>query len=306
VNRLAAAGFQASGDPCLYGVAAQAAVRAFQDARGLPADGVCDELTWQALVEASWALGSRHLWEQVPNLRGDDVAELQQQLGRLGFDAGRVDGIFGPATARAVTEFQQNMAITADGVCGYETFRALQRLGARVTDGPPIAAVREHERLRSITPSLNRKRVALGQMDDGLAELRRMVGRQLRTAGAAVGEVSTADGSVCAREANTFHADVFLGLRAGQGAPTICYYAVPGFESQGGRHLARLLAEHLFVTLGDCDQPRGMRLPVLRETRMPAVVCELDPDLADEHRAVLAAAITSALRRWVEEPVQTP
>ena len=305
MHRLAAAGFRASGDPTVYGVAAQAAVRAFQDARGLSADGVCDELTWQALLEASWALGSRHLWEQTPNLRGDDVAELQQQLGRLGFDAGRVDGIFGPATKRAVTEFQQNVAITTDGICGYETYRALQRLGARVTEGPPIAAVREHEELRTITPSLNRKRIALGQADDALGELRRTIGRQLRTAGAAVSELTTTDGSVTAREANTFRADVFLGLVARAGEPSVCYYAVPGFESQGGRRLGSLLAEHLFVTLGSCAEPKGMRLAVLRETRMPAVLCELDPRHADEHLPVLAAALTSALRRWVEGPMHT-
>ena len=33
-----------------------------------------------------------------PNLRGEDVAELQRILARLGFDCGRVDGIYGPDT----------------------------------------------------------------------------------------------------------------------------------------------------------------------------------------------------------------
>ena len=32
-------------------------------------------------------------------LRGDDVAELQVRLAQLGFNPGRIDGIFGPATA---------------------------------------------------------------------------------------------------------------------------------------------------------------------------------------------------------------
>ena len=35
-------------------------------------------------------------------LRGDDVAELQQRLCTLGFDTGRIDGIFGDATVRAL------------------------------------------------------------------------------------------------------------------------------------------------------------------------------------------------------------
>ena len=78
----------------------QAAVCAFQQARGLTSTGVCDDLTWTALVEASWRLGDRHLYLRAPHLRGDDVAELQHRLGQFGFDAGRVDGIFGVETAQ--------------------------------------------------------------------------------------------------------------------------------------------------------------------------------------------------------------
>ena len=75
------------------------------------------------------------------------MAELQRRLGRLGFDAGRVDGIFGPLTARALDDFQRNVGLPPDGICGYETVHALQRLGDRMT-GPSIATVREAEQLR--------------------------------------------------------------------------------------------------------------------------------------------------------------
>ena len=47
-----------------------------------------------------------------------------------------------------------------------------------------------------------------------------------------------------------------------------------------------------------------MRLPVLRETRMPAVSCELGP--ADEVVPVTAEvtrAIADAVRAWIDEPV---
>ena len=101
------------------------AVRAFQTARGLRCDGRCDENTWTALVEASWKLGDRALFLTSPNLRGDDVAELQTRLGRIGFDCGRVDGILGPRTAVALEEFQSNCGTTSDGVCGPETVRTL-------------------------------------------------------------------------------------------------------------------------------------------------------------------------------------
>ena len=91
---------------------------------GLPADGICDAPTWTALVEAGYRLGDRLLYLRSPMLRGDDVAELQRHLGALGFDAGRVDGIFGPAhrTTRS-SEFQRNVGLTTDGVCGPETAR---------------------------------------------------------------------------------------------------------------------------------------------------------------------------------------
>jgi N-acetylmuramoyl-L-alanine amidase len=49
-------------------------------------------------------------------MRGDDVQAMQTVLAKLGFDCGRADGIFGPNTLRALTEFQQNYGIVADGI----------------------------------------------------------------------------------------------------------------------------------------------------------------------------------------------
>jgi N-acetylmuramoyl-L-alanine amidase len=80
-------------------------VTEFQQARGLHASGQCDDATWTALVEASYRLGDRTLLLTAPNMRGDDVAELQSILARLGFDCGRVDGILGPSTTRALEDF---------------------------------------------------------------------------------------------------------------------------------------------------------------------------------------------------------
>ena len=48
------------------------------------------------------SLGDRFLYLVAPMLRGDDVAELQQRLSALGFDSGRVDGIFGDLTSAAL------------------------------------------------------------------------------------------------------------------------------------------------------------------------------------------------------------
>ena len=109
----------------LYCAGTESAIRAFQQARGLPIDGLCDQITWAALVEASWRRGDRLLFLTSPNMRGDDIADLQARLGRIGFDCGRVDGIFGPRTARALEDFQNNAGLLADGTCGAGTPDAL-------------------------------------------------------------------------------------------------------------------------------------------------------------------------------------
>ena len=77
--------------------ATEAAVRAFQSGRGLRVDGRCDEQTWTALVEASWKLGDRLLFLTLaqPARRRRGRAAVAGSA-RLGFDAGRVDGILGP------------------------------------------------------------------------------------------------------------------------------------------------------------------------------------------------------------------
>jgi len=59
-------------------------------------------------------------------MRGEDVALLQGTLARLGFFAGRQDGIFGIRTASAVRAFQGYAGIEADGIVGENTWIALE------------------------------------------------------------------------------------------------------------------------------------------------------------------------------------
>ena len=57
-----------------------------------------------------------------------DVAELQRRLSALGFDPGRVDGIFGDQTTDALVDFQRNAGLSPDGICGPQTLAELIRL----------------------------------------------------------------------------------------------------------------------------------------------------------------------------------
>ncbi len=122
-----------------------ALVEAFQRSRGLPLTGVVDLTTWQRLEEARWQLGQRLLYLTSPQLRGDDVAELQVLLAQLGFNPGRVDGIFGSASSDALSEFQRNCALEPCGTLTKASLLALQRVRATsanrslVTDARDVA-----------------------------------------------------------------------------------------------------------------------------------------------------------------------
>lgn len=63
--------------------------------------------------------------ENVPRLHRDQVITLQQQLNRKGFDAGTPDGILGPGTRRAISEFQDQQGMVADGFPGREVLGLL-------------------------------------------------------------------------------------------------------------------------------------------------------------------------------------
>lgn len=52
---------------------------------------------------------------------GDEVRSIQRKLSSLGYYKGSIDGIYGSSTKSAVTQFQRNCGITADGICGNQT-----------------------------------------------------------------------------------------------------------------------------------------------------------------------------------------
>ena len=312
--RLVAASFDVGGDaPGTYGPGTEGAVRRFQAARGLHVDGRCGQQTWSVLVEAGYRLGDRLLYHRTPLLRGDDVHELQQRLGALGFDAGRVDGYFGVDTARALKDFQQNVGLTSDGICGPDALAAIRRLGggspgsgyARADNAPTEAEVRERERLRTASRRLLGQRVVVAE-SGGLDVLVAALVRALKEEGALVAALHHPDGSVLAADANAFEAEAYLGLslRPGPGSQ-LSYYASPGFESIGGRRLAEMANGELVTILGPGQcRVRGMRLPALRETRMPAIELEIgQPRLAVEAVADLAGALARAVVAWVAAPL---
>lgn len=136
-------------------------IRSFQQERGLHVTGELNDATQRALEEARWKLGDRSLYLQTPPLmRGDDVAALQSRLTEMGFNCGRVDGIFGELTEHAVKDFQKSVGVAVDGKCGPATIIALLRLTKIVSGGAP-AALRESAVQKNRGPALANKIIVI-------------------------------------------------------------------------------------------------------------------------------------------------
>lgn len=136
-------------------------IRSFQQARGLHVTGELNEATLRALEEARWKLGDRSLHlQESPMMRGDDVAALQSRLTEMGFNCGRVDGIYGQMTEAAVKDFQKSAGVKVDGKCGPATIIALLRLTKIVSGGAP-AALRENAAQKNRGPALANKVIVL-------------------------------------------------------------------------------------------------------------------------------------------------
>jgi len=290
----------------VFGSGTRAAVEAFQHRRGLRVDGVCGPQTWSTVVEAGFRLGDRFLYHRRPMSRGDDVADLQRRLSALGFDTGRVDGIFGEQTAQALAEFQRNTGLAADAIVGASTLRELRRVTAHHADAELVSVVRDRERMRRAPRTLLGRRIALGE-EGGLEALLAALGRRLRAEGAVVVPISHPEGSEQADQANTAGVEVYLGLRLDpeRAEINVSYYSGYRYESAGGRYLAELVRDTAAAALGVEGKVSGMALTVLRETRMPAIVCEIGPaSLVVSRSIALADALARAVVQWVAAPLE--
>ena len=303
-GRLVAAGFLS--DECdgfkrgAFEDATDKALRAFQQQRGLIADGIVGPDTWRSLVEASRLLGDRFLYLREPPLRGDDVSDLQRRLNALGFYSGKEDGIFDDDAAVAVEQFQRNSGLPVDGIMGTKTVEALQRL-SRVTKPTSVASFRESEKGLP-TGGIQARRIMLDAGhgyppepgETGPAGLREsdaaertveLLERKLVEQQAVViysrrrGEYLS--DSERASRANEQSVDLVLSIHMNSssdpraGGASSYYFASGNYHSPYGYRLANHVQDELVSSLGvrDC-RAHGRAFPLLRETRIPVIIVE--------------------------------
>jgi N-acetylmuramoyl-L-alanine amidase len=285
-----------------YDEALSHAVRAFQQQRGIPVDGIVGPQTFRHLDEARWSLGDRIVLFNPGHLMvGDDVMALQQRLTRLGFDCGRPDGVFGVLTDAAMRDFQRNVGLPADGMCGPDTFRALDRLGRTVGEGEQALPLREQITWDSQRSGVAGKVIMLdpggADADERFAEVEaeiladvcaRVEGR-LAALGTQVlmtrpPTPDLLDESRRASFSNEIGADLVISLHIervelpGANGISSFYFGDPtgGAHSLAGRIAAHLLHDEVCrrVDLVDC-RTHARTWDLLRLTRMPAVWMEL-------------------------------
>jgi N-acetylmuramoyl-L-alanine amidase len=336
-QRLYSLGFNLGGEGLdgFLGRRTQAALRAFQQRRGLIVDGTVEANTWRELVEAGYELGERLLYLRVPAFRGDDVLGLQVKLNLLGFNAGPERGIFDQAVDTAVKDFQRNAGLQPDGVVGEATLAMLDAV-RKAESGREGKKIPERDEGFVAARSLSGQTVVVdpghGGADHGavgahglkekdytlalglrLAQLLRADGcrvRLTRDRDELVGTYARAEMADAAR------ADFFLSLHlAAHPSPeahgAACYFFERNhYFSEHGLRLASCLVSRLTALGLRAVPPMGRNHAVLREPRTIAVVVEplfvshpadeeqaLRSDHSDRMAGALLAGLTDYLLR---------
>ena len=304
-SRLSALGFDVGVDiEGVFGAGTATAVSAFQNDRGLPVDGVVGPDTWRALVDAGYRLGDRLIYHRVPMMRGDDVAELQAHLNSLGFDTGKVDGVFGPDTLAGLLDFQHNRELAEDGIAGTIVASELALISfATQKQGRDV--VRERQWLSNLPNSIAGQRIYIDPecrtpeeadatwvtADQARETIQHLSGLPILSR-----SIDTdPPARLRAQRANRLNVDMVIGFLVPQDGEEGVHFFESGLSrSEAGARIAQQLADRLGLEVA------GRTMPMLKETRPPAALVSLR-SMTRRTGTVVAHAIASVYEIDVDQ-----
>jgi N-acetylmuramoyl-L-alanine amidase len=265
------------------------AVRAFQSARGLTPDGIIGPLTLATLEEALWSLGDRTLSFAPGNLmQGDDVVSLQQRLVTLGFDCGKVDGIFGQRTDSALREFQRSVGLVEDGIAATLTFEAFHRLRKTVSGGRS-EKLRQSVVLDAMRTGIANKTFAIdAEIGGHNEELVKLVANKLQGRLTALGatvalthplmQPSAASEAERADLCNKIKADLVLSIQCNRESAELVFHF--GSEHSGWSHTGQRAAMRIKNAVSQVTDSEFLiaarTWEILRLTKMPSIIINLN------------------------------
>ncbi len=136
-EKLAQLGFDPGAADGVFGPGTEQAVRRWQQASGLPVNGVIGRRAWDSLGIACQELDQSTQHQLAPTLglgdQGRAVVLLQALLLAAGFDPGAIDGVYGSLTAAAVGAVQRATGLPATQCADRRLWAAL---GLQAEDQP--------------------------------------------------------------------------------------------------------------------------------------------------------------------------
>ena len=157
-TRLKELGYYTGDITGVYDTKTRTAVTNYQKAVGLTADGICGRITQTALLgtdaippEVTATPAPTASPTPAPTFKvptgtvhrgdsGDNARLVQQRLKDLGYLTGKVDGVFGSASQKALEEFQRRHNLKVDGTAGPDTYAILFSYDALAVGQMPTAA----------------------------------------------------------------------------------------------------------------------------------------------------------------------
>jgi N-acetylmuramoyl-L-alanine amidase len=191
------------------------------------------------------------------------------RLAQLGFNPGRIDGIFGPLLEEAIIEFQRNCAISVNGTLTRETLNELNRVSPSASSRNLVTDARD---LAGFDAQHNGPIIICGWNP-----LRDLLTRALELHYLTL-SLDTVSTEQIATIANENRAIVVLSLANLDGADAVHFHYWASYWSHSRR--GERLASAIVARLSEAEHPlrvelTGMTLPILRETQMTTLHIEV-------------------------------